>query len=366
MYIETLKLINFRNYLNKEFVFTNGVNIIIGKNGAGKTSILEAVYYLGINKSFRVSNDKELINFSSDFFQIFGHFYNSKNQKILVNFNCHESMGKKAFVNGEKLERLRDIVGKIPLVILSPEHENICSGTPSLRRKFVDRLLSIVDNKYFQTIISYRKNILERNKILKGKREKGDFDYDDYLSLLDENLSKENFLIYEKRKNFFKSFNVLLADIGLHSGCDSKSLKFIYKQSVNTSNGLITYHDFFNSLRDNFRKDIILTRTTTGVHIDRINILYGDKEIKDIGSQGEQKSALILIKLAEAEFIKRKLSEPPITLLDDLFAYLDYEHMSKVCDMLFPDFQFLITTTDISNYNRFEKSHINNVKLIEV
>ena len=343
MHIKHLKIVNFRNYKSSDFDFSEGVNIIFGPNGTGKTSILEAIYFLGISKSFRTSSDRDMLSFSEEHFHVFGEFYNSKKQKLLVNFNYQKDVGKKAFVNGEKLEKLTEIIGKIPIVILSPEYENISSSGPLLRRKFLDRVISLTDREYLKKLIDYRNILRERNELLKDYQRKAFFDYDVLMEAIDERLVDCAIYIYTARRNFLREFRgIVRKEMEELSGrvriydmrLDRESLEEDYKDVLK------------KKLLENFPRDVAIARTTSGPHLERLSIIFDGKDIRDIGSQGEQKIALVAIKLAEAEFIYNRLKERPILLFDDVFAYLDENHRQNLCCKLVSGCQIILTTTD--------------------
>jgi len=298
MHIKHLKIVNFRNYKSSDFDFSEGVNIIFGPNGTGKTSILEAIYFLGISKSFRTSSDRDMLSFSEEYFHVFGEFYNSKKQKLLVNFNYQKDVGKKAFVNGEKLEKLTEIIGKI---------------------------------------------LRERNELLKDYQRKAFFDYDVLMEAIDERLVDCAVYIYTARRNFLREFRgIVRKEMEELSGrvriydmrLDRESLEEDYKDVLK------------KKLLENFPRDVAIARTTSGPHLERLSIIFDGKDIRDIGSQGEQKIALVAIKLAEAEFIYNRLKERPILLFDDVFAYLDENHRQNLCCKLVSGCQIILTTTD--------------------
>ncbi len=170
MFISKILLKNFRNFSNVEFSFKNNLNFILGKNGAGKTSILEAIHYLAFSKSFRTVNDKEVIKNEMDFFQIFGIFFGDEIKKE-VNLNFVKSEGKRILINNTPLEKMKDIIGKFPIVSLSPDNEKITKGSPNERRIFVDKILSQADHGYFNNLLKYNRSLKNRNSLLKQRKE---------------------------------------------------------------------------------------------------------------------------------------------------------------------------------------------------
>ena len=172
MKITKLKLNNFRNYDHGTFDFCDNLNIIFGDNGTGKTSLLEAIHYLSLTKSFRSHNNSDVVQYSNDYFQIFGNFNDFKLQKLTVNLNYSKKEGKKLFFNNTELKKKTDIIGKIPVIILSPNNQKITESGPLLRRNFIDRILSQINREYLFELIEFKKLIYQRNLLLSVYREK--------------------------------------------------------------------------------------------------------------------------------------------------------------------------------------------------
>ncbi|MCD6441383.1 MAG: DNA replication/repair protein RecF [Candidatus Marinimicrobia bacterium] len=360
MKIKNLKLINFRNYDQGCFEFSDNLHIIFGDNGTGKTTLLEAIHFLSLTKSFRTNNDINIVKKNRDYFQIFGKFLNFKEKSFLVNLNFSKNEGKKIFINKADLKRKTDIVGRLPVVIFSPENQKITDGGPLIRRNFINRILSQVNSDYFQALIEYKKRIYNRNLLLNQYRSQQQNKYDDYINTIDEMLVGFGAVIQKTRADFIEKFNRVFcrAYKKLVHYDESVSLQIIPNIQAGSNEFEKKYKE---KLYSRFESDMILGRTGAGPHLDNILLLFGDKDIRLVGSQGEHKMLLVALKIAEGIFIEQKLKEPVIFLLDDLFAMLDVTHCVNIINEIGKNKQTIITTTDvdvIKNYG-FDLSKFN-------
>ncbi|HCK99004.1 MAG TPA: hypothetical protein DHW42_02700 [Candidatus Marinimicrobia bacterium] len=346
MKLKTLKLINFRNYNEGFFEFSDNLNIIFGDNGTGKTTLLEAIHFLSLTKSFRTNNDINIVKKKQDYFQIFGSFLNSKDKKIFVNLNYSKNEGKRIFINKVDLKRKTDIVGRLPVVIFSPGSQKITDGGPQVRRNFIDRILSQINSDYFQALIEYKKRIYQRNLILNKYRVQRQNKYDDYINTIDEMLVGFGAVIQKGRFEFIEKFNNLFCNIykKLVHYDESVSLQIMPNIQADSND---FEQKFKDKLQSRFENDLILGRTGAGPHRDNILLLFGNNDIRIVGSLGEHKMLLIALKIAEGIFIEQNLKEPVIFLLDDLFALLDVTHYVNIINEIGKHKQTIITTTDL-------------------
>jgi len=360
MILQKLKIVNYRNYTNSNFEFHEQLNFINGDNGSGKTSILEAVHFLALTKSFRTNKDSDVVKYNESFFQIFGDFSDNSGKKNSVNVNFSKTDGKRIFLNKVPLKRRIDIVGKIPVIVFSPSSQRITEGGPAGRRNFINRIIAQIDKNYFAELIEYRRKLTQRNLILNSYREKGKHNYDSYIETLDELFAENAKAIQSGRMDFIDQFdNVFKEKYNKISHINRDiSIKIIY----NINAGKDSFKEvFINNLRRRFLRDIVLGRTSCGPHLDKVLIFFDGKEIRYVGSQGEHKVVLISLKMAEGKFIENKLNESIIFLFDDIFALLDVNHCMKIVDEISSGNQTFITSTDInslSNYG-FKRTNLN-------
>ncbi|MFA4838314.1 MAG: DNA replication and repair protein RecF [Candidatus Neomarinimicrobiota bacterium] len=345
MVVKNLRLVNFRNYLTANFTFHPQLNLIVGENGSGKTTILEALQILALSKSFRSNVDADIVNNSESYYQVFGEFEGNSESEVTLNVNFSKNDGKKVFINKYPLKKRTDMVGKVPTVILSPDNQNITGGGPAGRRDFINRILSQIDREYFAQLIEYRVRLLQRNSILVAYRQKRKTNYDAYVETNDELLTKAGEYLQKSRYRFLEDFNPVFQSNFEQISHIQKPVSLKMQFNMNTE-GADFGETFLRKLRDRFQKDIEVGRTTCGPHLDNLIILLGDKEIRQVGSQGEHKVVLVALKMAEGQFIQNRQPESVIFLLDDLFALLDEKHCLKIVDDISRKNQTFVTTTD--------------------
>lgn len=365
MILKKIHLKNFRNFSDVNFSFNDKLNFILGKNGSGKTTVLEAIHYLTFTKSFKTNFDKEVIKNGCDYFQVFGNIdAQNKSNEIKVNFVQNE--GKRVIINGKVLEKNKEIIGKFPVITLSPDDEKITKGSPGERRMFIDKILSQTDKQYFAALLNFNRSMRQRNNLLRKYREKEFYTYDSLLESIDDLMIEDAFQISMKRLEFVEKFNLLFKnEIKKISHFDYDCfLRIKINAGEDKSNFRKNYR---NKLRQKISKDIILGRTSKGPHLDIIDVYFDNREIKKVASQGEHKIALIALKMAEGEFIKRQLDSKVIYLLDDLFALLDSDHCIKTIDEISSENQTIITATSLSHVNNeIKKNFPTDFSIIEL
>jgi len=339
MPIKEIGLVSFRNHNTIKLEFCPHINIIWGKNGSGKTAILEAIHLLSIGRSFRTSRKNELLKEDTEFFSITGKFINtSKMQEIQINQTKDGT--RRMLVDGNKLEGIKDLVGLNPVVILSPEEQIITKGAPLDQRNYFNKLFSIISNEYFTILSDYNRILKQRNKLL------DDFNLiqgaKSELEIWNEKIVEIGHKLWITRKVYFNKYHIELNDIVT----EFKDSDFTFSGEM-VSKTPASEKEYIDILNKRLNRDIYLKRTTYGPHTDKINFLFNGKNIKQYGSQGEHKLALLLIKLAEVRLIRNVAEKDPIILLDDLFAKLDDKRSNQAMAMIDDGLQTIITTTDL-------------------
>lgn len=340
MWLKRLSLLNFKNYTETSIEFLSQVNAFVGDNGAGKTNLLDAIHYLALCKSYFNPIDSQHIKKGEDWFMLQGEF---SKDRVSDTVSCSLKRNqKKQFKRNKKdYQRLADHIGQFPLVMISPNDSIIITDGSEERRKFVDNVISQTDNHYLDILIQYNKILLQRNTLLKQIREKGVFDLG-LLEILDMQLSDVGGKIFDRRKQFMldflpefiRYFNFLTDEV--------EEVSLTYESPL-------LYQDFRSLLASNIEKDRSLERTSQGIHRD--DLLFNIHEgmpLKRFGSQGQQKSFLIALKLAQYSFLRQKKSHKPLLLLDDIFDKLDAGRTKKLMKLVSNEEfgQIFITDTD--------------------
>lgn len=346
MRLKDLRLVKFRNYTDKQVRFHSKLNFIAGDNGTGKTSILEAIYFLAITKSFRTNFDSDVVKYGENYFQVFGNF-STEDENLLININYSKQGGKKLLVNKVALKKLSDIIGKVPVVILSPGSQRVTEGSPSIRRNFINKVISQVDRAYLDSLVKYRFRLAQRNRLLVNYQNRGKYTYDRYVETYDEILAASAEAIYEGRKIFLENYSPIFKELFGKVSHIKHSVDIDINFNIKLKDKSFK-EAYLGRMRESFRRSVELGRTICGPHYDEVAISLDGKDIRYAGSQGEHKITLVALKMAEGEYLKRHLDEP-IFLMDDLFALLDVKHCSKVIKELNDDNQTIITSTSIKD-----------------
>lgn len=332
--LKQLDLVQFRNYLHASFSFTEKVVGICGKNGSGKTNLLDAIYYLCFTKSYFPRTDAQSVAKGYIGFRIAGTF--SENEELLsVNCILRET-GKKEFqVDQEPVKRFSQHIGRLPCVMIAPDDIEIIQGSSEIRRKLMDSILSQMDPIYLQNLIDYNKILQQRNSLLKS--EKVDFGL---LDVLDAQLIGKGQLIFEKRNEFSKQFQPLVLEQYNKIANQTDSIEVLYVSQLSNQS-------FGQLLLQSRSKDILLQRTTTGIHRDDISFLMEENPFKNVASQGQRKSLLFAIKLSEFLLLQQVKGQAPILLLDDVFEKLDATRMEQLLRIVcgYKDSMVFITDT---------------------
>ena len=325
MFIKNLKLFNFKNHSEKSFDFSPEINCFVGNNGAGKTNILDALHYLSMAKSFLGNLDAQNILHESDFFAIEAEIQGEeKNDIIKVQL---PKEGKKIIKKNDKTyERIADHIGFLPSVMISPYDSNLISDGSESRRKFLDAMISQTDSDYLFALIQYQKTLQQRNALLKYFAKNRTFDLDS-LEIYNEPLTKFGTQIFEKRQRFVASILPTIQHFYEIISKGNEKVTVIYESNLNEQN-------FEEILSGNLEKDRVLTYTSRGIHKDDLRFEMNENLIKKFGSQGQQKSFLIALKLAQIKRIKDITNKNPILLLDDIFDKLDDNRVSQLIELV--------------------------------
>jgi len=333
-YLNKIKLTNFRCYQSYSTNFIPHINIIVGNNAVGKTSLVEAIYCLGLTKSHKASNDVEMIKNNKEVVVIKGLFQNGEEQDEIV-LSISEK-GKKINKNNKTEPTLSRYLGYFSIIIFSPEDLGLVTGGPSERRKFLDVNIGQTNKKYLKNLMNYRKLLKQRNEVLKLFNEKEGYD-DCLLSILTKAMISEAKEIISERKNFIDSLNSYLFGKCDYISGEKEEAKIVYKPNCDEKS-LFEESELKESL------DKITKTTNWGPHRDDFSILINGKEASKYASQGQQKTVALSMKLGLADLIKTK-TEKIIVILDDVFGELDVERQNRVLKLLTFDDQIFITTT---------------------
>ena len=325
MHLKNLSLFNYKNFSEANFQFDSKINCFVGKNGIGKTNVLDAIYHLAHGKSYFNSIAIQNIKHGEEFFVIDGEFEkNNRNEQIV----CSIKKGNKKILkrNGKNYDKFSEHIGFIPLVIISPADNDLITDGSETRRKFLDTVISQLDSVYLNQLIGYQKVINQRNALLKYFALNHVFDADN-LDIYNEQLQQLGAQIFEKRKLFLDDFLPIFNKHYIQITNAAESVQLIYDSQLFDNTIL-------NLLRNNLTKDRVLQYTSAGIHKDDLLFQIEGFPIKKFGSQGQQKSFLIALKLAQFEFVKKKSGENPILLLDDIFDRLDEDRVGKIVAMV--------------------------------
>lgn len=339
MYLKNLSLVNFKNYDEAELVFSDGANAFTGDNGAGKTNLLDAIHYLSLCKSYFNPIDSQQIKQDRDLFMIQGKF-DKDNQEEFIACGVKKNQKKQFKRNKKEYTRLADHIGLFPLVMISPNDISLILDGSEERRKFIDNVISQTDNHYLDELITYNKSLLNRNALLKRIAETGRYD-PTLLEIFDEQLVNSGMKIFEKRKQFMESFTNIFNEHYQYLSDDAEQVTLTY-------DSMLLNGDFDALLKSAAEKDKILQRTTVGIHKDELQFAIHGMPLKKFGSQGQQKSFLIALKLAKYSFLNQQKGYKPLLLLDDIFDKLDDKRITKLMKMVSEDDfgQIFITDTN--------------------
>ena len=345
MWISNIKIKNFRNYTDEKIELNKNINVFYGENAQGKTNIIEAIYLTAMGKSYRTKKESEMINFNSQNSLIEVEYFKSdRDGKVKIELGNKKNI----YLNGIRLKKLSELLGNIHLVIFTPDDIGILKGSPQNRRRFLDIMISQLRPNYMHILNSYLKTIEQRNKYLRQiKEERKD---ENLLDIWDEKLAEYAIKICEYRQEFIEKITNKIEKI--HNNITNEKEKIEIKYITECSNK----ENYLKLLKERRKLDIIKGFTTKGVHRDDFVIYINKKEINIYGSQGQNRTAMLSLKLSELQVIKDEIGEYPILLLDDFMSELDSTRRKNFLENI-KDTQVIITGT--------EKLDIENLEYLE-
>ena len=344
MFIEKLELNNYRNYETLSMEFDHGTNILYGDNAQGKTNILESVYVCGTTKSHKGSKDREIINFNKDESHI-RMFVNKNDNTYQIDMHLKKNKTKGIAINGVPIKKAAELFGIVNFVFFSPEDLNIIKNGPSERRHFLDLELCQLNKLYLMQLTDYNRIINQRNKLLKSNFSP---ELLDTIEVWDEQLINYGSILINERAKFIKELNEIIPKIHSSLTGNKEKIEIIYEPNVKAE-------DFAKKLAKNHDKDIRMRASSTGPHRDDLCVVVNGIDIRKYGSQGQQRTAALSLKLSEIYLVKKIIKDTPILLLDDVLSELDSSRQNYLLKSIY-DIQTLITCTGLDEFinNRFK------------
>ena len=346
MVIRKLMLQNFRLFSEIDLSFTDGINLITGKNGQGKTSILESIHYLALTKSFRTTVDKNAIKYDESYFNIRGHILSINSQQTDVRVYYSHQDAKQIFIDEKKVAKFSDYLGTVPCVVLTPDDLKLSYGSPGERRRFLDVLLSQVSSVYLDDLKNYRRALQQRNALLANKDRSI---IKNQIEIWNMQLIKFGVPVIKKRLEFIRFLNEKLTIQYQKYSSTSDTIAARYKSQLVSDQDKTEETEisekFLSRLNHKLDYEMAKMSTETGPHRDDIDFYKNKKLFKEFGSQGENKTLIIVLKFLEWEYLSRNKSNEPVLLLDDIFGELDETRMHGLLYYLKKIGQAFITTT---------------------
>ena len=345
MFIKSLRLADYRNYETLSLDFSEGTNIFYGDNAQGKTNILEALYLIATTKSHRGVFDKDLIRFGCQE----GHVrcvVIKNGIDYQVDLHLRKSRAKGIAINGQRIRKASELIGLLHIVFFSPEDLSIVKDGPSQRRRFMDMELCQLDAGYLYNLNHYNRIVNQRNRLLKDIYQNPSLR--DTLSVWDDQMAAFGSQVIERRITFTEQLNDIIGEIHSRLSGGREHLKVVYEPDVTSEN-------FAEALHRNQERDIRLKMTSTGPHRDDFSFLADGVDIRKFGSQGQQRTAALSLKLSEIELVKKMTKDTPVLLLDDVLSELDSNRQNYLLNSI-GDIQTIITCTGLDDFvnNRFE------------
>ncbi len=349
MIIKSIELADFRNYDSLNLTFDHGTNILYGDNAQGKTNILEAIYVVATTKSHKGSKDKDIIHFNKEEAHIRAYI-EKEAVETRIDMHLRSSKSKGIAIDGQKIKKAAELLGLLNVVFFSPEDLGIIKNGPAERRRFVDMELCQLDNFYLYNLNHYNKIVNQRNKLLKDLYFNPSLG--ETLNIWDSQLVSFGSKIIERRKVFIEQLNEIIYDIHKKLSGDKEELQIHYEPEV-------SIEEFEHKLALSQERDIKLKQTCVGPHRDDFSFYIGDIDIRKFGSQGQQRTAALSLKLSEIELVKKITKDTPVLLLDDVLSELDANRQNYLLNSI-GDIQTIITCTGLDEFinNRFEINKI--------
>jgi DNA replication and repair protein RecF len=340
MQLQKLNLLNYKNFSEISFEFNAKINCFIGLNGIGKTNILDSIYHLAYGKSYFNAIGIQNIRHDQDFFVIEGEFLKDDRTHQVV---CSLKKGQKKILkkNGKIYDKFSEHIGFIPLVIISPSDNDLISEGSEVRRKFLDQIISQLDVNYLNQLIKYQRLLSQRNALLKYFHANSVFDKET-LAVYDEQLDELGSALHKKRTEFLVDFTPIFSKYHSIISGNTEQVSLVYQSQLFENNLLALF-------QESIQKDRAVQYTSVGIHKDDLSFEIEGYPIKKFGSQGQQKSFLIALKLAQFEFVKQQNNVQPILLFDDVFDKLDKIRVGKIIDLVNQNTfgQIFISDTDV-------------------
>jgi DNA replication and repair protein RecF len=363
MILNKIRLKNFRIHKNTELRFSDKLNYIVGGNGEGKTSILESIYYLCTTKGFNTKEDSEAVRFDTDEFEIEGSFTDSTRDKIKVVYSLPENK-KHYFQNSKIVLRSSDVIGRFPVVVLTPADHTITQGPPSERRKFVDSVISQASETYLRILLDYNKILRQRSSFLTNMKESRNTNFSTELDAWTDRLIETGTELIERRIRFIGDFNKYIREsyriiMGSHE-VPGITYSFLENYDGNDIKGR-----FIELIEE--RKDDELRRATnlTGPQRDDFLLAINNVNLRTYGSQGQHKTYQVVLRFAEFFYLKEITGKTPVFLLDDVFGELDTNRSVRISEYLRSVGQAFITLTDFSNMSFLKIDQEDNIIYIK-
>lgn len=346
MVLKQIDLLNFRLHRNTSLNFSDKLNVIVGGNGQGKTTILEAIYYLCTTKNLHLSSEQEVVSYDELNFEVKGTFYDLTTDKVRLIYDSVKNK-KTYFLNEKQINSATEIIGKFPVVSLTQTDQAITQGSPGDRRKFVDSIISQISQSYLKSLLDYSKILKQRALLLNQIRENRNINLYPQLDVWTEALVLRGTEIIEHRKNFIKEFDDYLRNSYEKMKLKEEEPKIEYVTALNNNK---------EDTLQKFRKELELLRedevkkgvNLLGPHRDDYLFYINGKELKKYGSQGQHKTFQIALRFAQFKYIKEKITKAPIFLMDDIFGELDKNRAKKITEYLPEIGQAFITMTDLT------------------
>lgn len=349
MIIQSIELKNFRNYRELKLMFDHKTNIFCGDNAQGKTNILEAVYLSGTTKSHKGSRDRDMIFFGEQE----GHLrtlVKKGSMDYRIDIHLKKNKTKGIAVNGVPIKKAGDLFGIANFVFFSPEDLSIIKQGPGERRRFLDLELCQLDRVYLHNLVSYNRIVVQRNKLLKDLPFR--MDLKDTLDIWDMQLAEYGKKIIDGRETFISGLSDILSEIHSKLSGGKEKLQIFYEKNVSAE-------EFYDSIQKNRDRDLKMKTSTVGPHRDDIRFIIDNVDIRKFGSQGQQRTAALSLKLSEIELVKKIIQDTPVLLLDDVLSELDHNRQNYLLNSIH-DIQTMITCTGLDEFvnNRFSINRI--------
>lgn len=363
MILNSISLKNYRIHKDTQINFSDSINYIVGGNGQGKTSILEAIYYLCTTKGYNAFLDLEAVRFEETFFEVAGNFIDYSDNNVRVYYTAVENK-KYFFINGKQIYRAADVIGKYPVVILTPEDHSITQGSPGDRRKFIDSVISQSSETYLQLLLEYNKTLRQRSSLLSQIKENRDRNQLTQLEAWSSRLVQTGSEIIKHRIKFIGEFNdyVKSSYSFIMDTQESPAIEYYYFDGKFSGESIEQF--FFKMIEQKSEDEIRRGSNLVGPHRDDFLFSVNTKDLKKFGSQGQNKTFQVTLRFAQFFYLKDKLGKVPIFLMDDVFGELDVYRASKISSYLKDIGQAFVTLTDLANFSNLIRT--NNDSVIKV